>query len=344
MAGRSLFVNSDIWPVNPGFNLPFYPECVSLMRSLGGDKDNPEDPLSADMMSTREVAEYLGINEKQVYALIKDKKIPCTRVTGKWLFPRHLIDSWIDRDAGMTESSRAAGDPGILLAAGSNDPILDVLLNRMKQGGGRYIFSCSTGSSRGLQLLADGDADIAWCHLHDPDTGVFNIAHASSALAGKKIALVRLFHRETGFVLSSALAETVRGFGDLGDPAVDFVNRQPGSGTRILIDQRLAMEGISPESVRGYEREVYTHLEVALSIVSGEANTGVASVAVAKLMGLHFIPLIKESFDMVLMQETFFSKEIQDFIETLRSPRFRKLVEPMGEYDFRESGKILYSS
>jgi putative molybdopterin biosynthesis protein len=301
--------------------------------------------MPSEMMNTKEVAEHLGINEKQVYALIKERGIPCTRVTGKWLFPRHLIDAWIDDNA-RSGCTRSAGAPGRrhLLAAGSNDPVLDVLLNRMKQGGGRYLFSCSTGSARGLEMLAGGSADIAWCHLHDSETGTYNIAQATTALEGKRIAVVHLFYREIGFVARQAEGPGVRSFSDLTEPGVTFVNRQAGSGTRLFIDQRLAAEGISPESVRGYDREVYTHLEVALAVLSGDAVTGIASVAAATMMGLHFSPLARESFDMVLLQETFFSREIQDFIAALQSDEFKRQVAPMGNYDFGESGRILYSN
>ncbi|MBN1535049.1 MAG: helix-turn-helix transcriptional regulator [Spirochaetes bacterium] len=295
-------------------------------------------------MNTKEVAEYLGINEKQVYALIKKRGIPCTRITGKWLFPRHLIDAWVDENA-RSGYTGGAGAPGHrhLLAAGSNDPVLDVLLNRMKRPGGRNLFSCSTGSTGGLEMLAVGGADIAWCHLHDAETGTYNVTQASAALEGRKIAVVHLFYRELGFV-ASAEGRTISSFRDLAAPGVVFVNRQAGSGTRLFIDQQLAAQGIPPESIRGYEREVYTHLEVALAVVSGDAAAGVASSAAAAMMGLHFSPLARESFDMVLLQETFFTREIQDFIAALQSEEFKRQVCPMGNYDFNESGRILFSN
>jgi putative molybdopterin biosynthesis protein len=122
------------------------------------------------------------------------------------------------------------------------------------------------------------------------------------------------------------------------------VNRQKGSGTRVLLDHHLKQLKIPPSKIEGYEREVYTHFEVGLSILSKEADAGIATIGVAKLLGLPFIPIAKESFDMILEQNTFFHKGIQTFIEVLNSKEFRQRVEPIGAYDFKDSGKIVYST
>jgi len=122
------------------------------------------------------------------------------------------------------------------------------------------------------------------------------------------------------------------------------VNRQKGSGTRVLLDHHLNQLKIPPSKIEGYDKEVYTHFEVGLSILSKEADVGIATIAVAKLLGLPFIPIAKESFDMILEQKTFFHKGIQTFIEVLNSKEFRQRVEPIGAYDFKDSGKIVYST
>jgi putative molybdopterin biosynthesis protein len=131
---------------------------------------------------------------------------------------------------------------------------------------------------------------------------------------------------------------------NLSSEGVVFINRQKGSGTRIFLDHKLSEHGIDPARIRGYDREVYTHFEVGLSILSGAATAGIATVAVSKLFGLPFTSLVKESFDMVLPQETFFEEGVQGFIAALKSEEFRKNVEPLGNYDFSESGKIMYAS
>jgi putative molybdopterin biosynthesis protein len=298
-----------------------------------------------EMLNTKEVAEYLGINEKQVYALIKAGSIPCTRVTGKWIFPKHLIDRWIDTTAREVRApGRAERRPDEhLLAAGSNDPVLDLLLGQVSPDE-RRIFTCNTGSMAGLDLLAKSRADIAWCHLLDPESGTYNIPYITSHLGGRDVAVVRLFDREIGMIVSAESAKTIRGIEDLARPGVRFINRQKGAGIRVFFDYHLKKIGIEPSSVEGYDREVRTHYEVGLAVLAGTADAGIASVAISKLTGLPFVPLARESFDMVIGRDTFFEKGIQAFIETLRSGAFRKSVAPLGEYDFSEAGKILYSA
>ena len=303
--------------------------------------------MSEEMMSTKEVAKYLGIHEKQVYALIKSKKIPSTRVTGKWVFPRKLIDGWIDSNAktGLEQAKQKSRKiEGALLASGSNDPILDMLHTYMRKSYPEfYIFSANTGSTDGLKALNMGYTDIAWSHLFDPKSGEYNVPFLSSYLTNVKPVVVNLFRRDLGFVVAPENPLHLHAFEDLTQKRVRFVNRQKGSGTRVLLDHHLKRLRIIPSKINGYEKEVYTHFEVGLSILSKEADVGIATIAVSKLLGLPFIPITHESFDMILDQSTFFEKGIQAFIEILNSHEFRNRVERLGSYDFKNSGKILYS-
>ncbi|MDY6935829.1 MAG: helix-turn-helix transcriptional regulator [Spirochaetota bacterium] len=303
--------------------------------------------MPKDMMNTKEVAEYLGIHEKQVYSLIKSGRIPCTRITGKWIFPKHIIDEWITSHAqhGTTGTEGKTKTPeGYIMSAGSNDPILDILLSYMKQSHpGFYIFTCSIGSTKGLCMLGERKIDVAWCHLLDPKTGDYNIPYLADYIQDMKVAVVHLFYRELGFILSPQAKLNVTEFSDLTAKGVEFVNRQEGSGTRVLLDYHLQRTDIDPHLINGYERVVHTHFEVGLAVLSGEANIGIATVAISNLFGLPFVPLVRESFDMVLSQETFFLKGLQAFIDTLKTEEFRKIVKPLGNYDFSESGKIIHS-
>jgi len=304
-------------------------------------------PMSEEMMNTKEVAKYLGIHEKQVYALIKSKRIPSTRVTGKWVFPKGLIDEWIESNAkiGLEKArQKTRRIEGALLASGSNDPILDMLQTYMKKSyPDFYIFSANTGSTDGLKALNMGYTDIAWSHLFDPKSGEYNIPFLSIYLPNVKPVVVNLFSRDLGFVVAPKNPCHIRGFGDLTQKRVRFINRQKGSGTRVLLDYHLKRLKISSSEIQGYEREIYTHFEVGLSILSKEADVGIATIAVSKLLGLPFIPITRERFDMILDQSTFFGKGIQAFIEILNSEGFRNRVEGLGSYDFKNSGKILYS-
>lgn len=303
--------------------------------------------MSQEMMNTKEVAQYLGVHEKQVYALIKSKRIPSTRVTGKWIFPKPLIDDWIESNAkkGLgqaKEKSRRIG--GALLASGSNDPILDILHTYMRKAYPEfYIFSANTGSSEGLKALNMGYTDVAWSHLFDPKTGEYNIPFLPGYLPNVKPVVVNLFGRDLGFLVTPKNPFAIHGFENLPQKGVRFINRQTGSGTRTLLDYNLKRLRVPPSKIQGYETEVYTHLEVGLAILSKEADVGIGTIAISKLLGLHFIPITRESFDMILDKETFFEKGVQAFIEILNSKEFRNRVEKLGSYDFKNSGKILYS-
>jgi len=135
--------------------------------------------MSAEMMNTKELAAYLGINDKQVYALIKAGRIPGTRITGKWVFPKKLIDEWIGETAraGLKQArEKSRTVEGAILASGSNDPVLDVLLTALRRSHPDFYFFCAnTGSTEGLKALGAGHTDVAWTHLLDPETGSYNI-------------------------------------------------------------------------------------------------------------------------------------------------------------------------
>ncbi|NPV05922.1 MAG: helix-turn-helix transcriptional regulator [Syntrophaceae bacterium] len=304
--------------------------------------------MSAEMMNTREVAAYLGINEKQVYALIKSGRMPGTRLTGKWVFPKKLVDEWIEGGArrGLKEArEKSRGMEGALLASGSNDPVLDSLLSGMRHSHPEFYFFCAnTGSTDGLRALGGGYTDIAWTHLLDRESGRYNVPFLPKYLPDMKVVLVHLFRREIGLVTAPANPLGIAGIEDIAGKRVRFVNRQEGSGTRVLLDDRLKSAGIPAGEVSGYDREVCTHVEVGLSILAGEADAGLATVAVSRLMGLHFIPVAREDFDMALGQSTFFHRAVQALVETLRSPAFRERFERLGGYGFEDSGRILYSN
>jgi putative molybdopterin biosynthesis protein len=303
--------------------------------------------MSSALMSTKEVARYLDIHEKQVYLLIKSGKIPCTKVTGKYIFPVKLIDDWIQTTS--QESFQQAGKSvhqikGALLAAGSNDPVMDMLLTAAKkEHPALNIFSSNTGSVNGLKAIHEGLTDIAFSHLFDPQTGDYNTPYLQQYCPDHHPVVVNLFYREIGFVIAKSGVDFFQGWESLAHPGLRFVNRQQGSGTRMLLDAELTRRGISSGDIPGYDNEVLTHFEVGLSLISGEANAGIASAAVAKILDLHFQPLVSERFDMIMGKDTFFQPSVQTFIKILQSEQLKKRVEKIGNYNFKDSGRILHA-
>ena len=153
---------------------------------------------------------------------------------------------------------------------------------------------------------------------------------------------MNLFFRELGFVIARGNPRRIREFADLVREGVRFVNRQPGSGTRLLLDHHLEKAGIPAARIDGYDREVFTHIEIGLAVLSGEADAGIATAAVSSMLGLEFVPVTRERFDMICDQSVFFQKGVQALVEVLNGEMFRKRVEGLGSYDFQSAGRILY--
>lgn len=293
------------------------------------------------MMNAKEVAAYLGIHEKKVYYLAKAGRIPCTRATGKWIFPRTLIDQWIQESACRPPRRRMQEERPFLLVAGSDDPSLSILRElHARRLTPTSLFFATVGSSAGLAAIRDGVADLALVHLFDPITGEYNLPFVSETVPSRS-AVVPLFYRELGLVVRPVNPLGIRTVADLARSGLRIINRQKGSGTRLYLDQQLARLSIEPTQINGYQDAVATHLEVGLKVLRGEADAGVATRAAARLIGLDFVPLTRERFDIVIAQERFFSRGVQALIEIVSSREFRTRVESLRGYDTSESGRIL---
>jgi putative molybdopterin biosynthesis protein len=297
-----------------------------------------------DLMNTREVARYLGINQKKVYFLAKAGKIPCTRVTGKWAFPKKLIDEWIAESAsGLVERKAKTEERSFLLAAGSDDPSLAILHDLYEaQTQPASFFMTIVGSSGGLAAIRSGIADFATAHLLEPDRAGSN--QNALDLFPTDAVIVELFYRELGLLVPPGNRKGIKSLRDLARPKLRIINRQPGSGTRIYLDQELARAGMNARKISGYDNVVSTHLAVGLRILRGDADVGLATRTTAQLLALDFIPLTRERFDAVIPKERFFSRGIQVLLGTLGSREFRQQLEALGGYDASESGRIITSN
>jgi excisionase family DNA binding protein len=290
-------------------------------------------------MDVHGVARYLGINEKKIYFLAKTKKIPCTRVTGKWTFPKQLIDRWIDESAaGSGGRFRGTAEREVLLAAGSDDPALAILLEIY---GAREttapLFMATVGSGAGLDSLRSGVADFATAHLLEP-------ARLARDLLPSATVVVGLFYRELGWVVPQGNPKGVASVRDLARAKLRLINRQSGSGTRAYLDQQLARVRMNGKKISGYDETVSTHLEVGLRVLSGRCDVGLATRTTAQLLGLDFVPLTRERFDMVVPRDRFFTKGMQSVLGIVGSRDFRDRVDALGGYDVAVSGRIVSPS
>ncbi len=291
--------------------------------------------MPGQMLSTREVAAYLGLNEKKVYALARAGRVPAVRLTGKWLFPKAALDEWMEGRA----REAVAGRPPAAVLAGSDDPLLrEVLrdLNRRPEVG--LLAFAEVGSAEGVRAAAGGLADLACCHL--AEGGEFNLPFLPRLAPGLHGAVVTVAHRRQGLLAAPGNPLNLRSVADLGREGVRIVNRQPGAGTRLLLDAELARAGLDPERIAGYREEVATHVEVAVRVLRGEADAGLACESAARMTGAEFIPLCEERFDLIVPREAAGRPGAAALLKALRSPAFRRRAGAMAGYDPRESGAV----
>lgn len=294
-------------------------------------------------MNTRELAKYLGINEKKVYSLIEEKGLPATKVTGKWGFFKELVDQWLENSV-ENHPSVLHKLKGFLMVAGSNDPLLDFTLGEMERAGsGLFPFFCNTGSLEGLSMLKERKVHIAGSHILDEEEGEYNVPFVASHFAEFRTVVVNFAYRQQGLILGRGNPLKIKGIDDLGKAGIRYINRQKGSGTRVLIDSCLKKVGVDPSKINGYEMEVSTHIDVGLRILNGEADAGAGIRATAQILGLDFIPLKEERFDLLIPRDYFFLDEVQQLMEVLKSSQFRGEAARFGGYDTRDSGKVIYT-
>ncbi len=295
--------------------------------------------MTDELMTVREVAEYLNLNEKKVYSLIRSSGIPCTKITGKWLFPKRQVDLWIEM------SIRPEGEAGELekvTIIGSHDPSIEVLASCAQEiYPGLTVLSAHVGSMQGLETLRRGECTMAGVHLLDPETGFYNYPWIDRLLSGKQPVVIQFVGREQGLIVAAGNPLGIEGLEDLAGGRARFINRQEGSGTRHLLDHRIEKLDIDPETIEGYGRTVSSHSEVALAVREGSADAGLGVRAAASSSSLEFIPVARERFDFVTLRKRFYSEPVQKIIEVIRSRQFRDKVLEMGGYDLAGSGKIL---
>ena len=291
------------------------------------------------MMTTKKLAEYLNINEKKVYALIKEGEIPCTKITGKWIFPKNLIDKWIEENIQGTKVLEGIDNITII---GSHDLSIDLLASEVNEKFPQLILlSANLGSVGGLISLKRGRSHIAGAHLLHPESNEYNIPYLPKYLPKLESVVVNFVYREQGLIVQPGNPFNISSFEDLCRANVRFINRQEGSGTRLLLDYHLKQLGIEGNKIRGYNHQVSTHTEVATAIRNAQTDVGLGVRAAALAFGLEFIPITKERFDFIIPKVYFYTEPIQELLEIIRSRDFIQKVEQMGGYDVKDAGKVL---
>jgi len=225
---------------------------------------------------------------------------------------------------------------------GSHDIALDVLANHLRRlYPGASLSSAHVGSLAGLAALKRGEAHCAGTHLLDEETGEYNVSYIRRLLPDRGMVLVNLVYREQGLIVAPGNPKGIKSLQDLARPEVTFVNRQRGAGTRVLLDYHLKKLGINPAQVQGYEREEYTHMAVAAAVAGGaDAGLGIRAAAIA--LGLDFIPLAEERYDLCIPRACWDTPYIQRLLTVIATKEFQEAVRALGGYDLRDCGKIMW--
>lgn len=301
-------------------------------------------PENNELLTVKEVSDLLHINEKKVYALVQAGKIPGTKITGKWLFPRKELHSYIRNQAQMTIqglSTRFAGARQVVLLSGSDDPVISMMQGIFhSQHPDISLYSSSVGSGEGLRLLKDGFCHIALSHLYHAEQDDYNFPFIRELFDNADdLVVINLFYRNIGFISGDP---EVTSFHDIIKRNLRFINRQAKSGIRNQVDLIIAEEGLDAQKITGYEDEAYTHFDVAHHILSGRADAGIATETIAHNTSLSFHKLFEERFDMVIYTYTFFDRPIQTLVDFIRSDVFLGILKNMKGYTARDTGRVMY--
>jgi putative molybdopterin biosynthesis protein len=296
-----------------------------------------------DFLTTSEAAEYLRLGERKLYELVTEGAIPCSKVTGKWLFPRHELDLWVlsglVRPAGMT----AADPPPIV--GGSQDDLLEWSLRESGSG----LASLTEGTARGVDRLKRGEAIAAAVHFHSPTISDAsgedaNVAAVRAMPGLHDAALVGVARREQGLLLAPGNPIRLNSLADVLASAAKMAVRQQGAGAQMLLDVLLTRAGAGPKDLRRLEPPCLTGPDLAAAIRTGKADCGVATRAAAKSAGLDFVPILWENFDLLMRQRSYFRPPIQALIGFLRDKRLKQRAAELGGYDPAPAGLIRFAA
>lgn len=302
------------------------------------------------------LATIVGERREALEAERRTQQDLCERSHGRdarrWLLAHARLNhtdaalGWL-RSCAAVLPSRAPGHAArvqqpALVAVGSDDPVLDLLLGRVAaEHPDLALSSIAAGSLAGLVALREGRAHVAGIHLLDVDSGEYNVPFVKHLLPEEPMLLIHLARREQGLMVAAGNPCGIRDIGDLARRGVRLINRQRGAGTRLLLHHRLQQANIEPLAVSGYDREAPTHNAVAAAIAAGTADVGPGIRAVADAWGLEFIPLGREQYDLAIPRPVFESPHLQPLLAALHDSGFRRAASAFSGYDVSMMAQIV---
>lgn len=286
-----------------------------------------------EIISAKELAGYLKINEKKVYRLVQEGKIPHIKIGGKVAFTKELIDRWILEN---TEMERH------ILIAGSDDVLFRRIIDIYNAESPQKVFYAPIGSINGLKLLEEKGATMSCVHILDIEKKDYNASYVLRYLKGNEYVVIRLFSRQQGLYIKQGNPKHIHNLNDLTRPDVSFVNRNKGSGTRLLFDFLLSEAGIERDRINGYTNEVESHLQSGLTVFKGEADAAFGIGYIARSLNLDFILLMNEKFDLVIPKENYYSHRTKAFLSFFDQSKIISKIKDFAGYSLEEMGNIIH--
>ena len=332
--------------------------------------------MSEKLLTAKEAAEILKVRKNTVYDMIKRGDLKASKLGKQLRIRQGDLEFYIqygsqakvyqegnseqknniekvefERNTQNRTEKNVMANPGFgqagmcdqIIICGQ-DMVLDLLANRLNQCIGENVFRSYKGSYNGLYAMYQGEVNVATAHLWHGKTNSYNIPYIRSMLPGTDVIVLHLLKRKQGFYVKKGNPKRIQSFEDLKRADVTIVNREPGSGVRVLVDEKLRQAGISTQEVNGYQDIVSSHLEAAAAVNRGDADVAVGSEKHSlSVPGIDFLFIQEESYDMVIRKEDFLKKPYQKMIEIIRSSEYQKEVAGLGGYNVENMGKIIYS-
>jgi putative molybdopterin biosynthesis protein len=291
------------------------------------------------LLTTREVADYLRIKERKVYDLVRARRIPCIRVTGKWLFPKALVELWVIQNSeGAAPVPPAVDRPPVV--AGSHDPLLEWAV-RESECDLAIMFN---GSLEGLNRYAQGKAYCCGLHVFDAESGEYNRVVVTHTLVGLEVVLIEWAWRQQGLIVAAGNPHRIRDLHGLRQARLRLVERQEGAGSRLLFHHLLQAHGIDAADLHFTMPPARSETDVALAIQDGKADVGFGIAAVARQCRLDFVPVQRERYDIAIGRREYFQPPFQRLLGFARTTRFAEKAAELSGYDVDGLGQVAYNS
>jgi excisionase family DNA binding protein len=290
------------------------------------------------LLTTAEAASYLRLKERKIYEMVAEGTVPCTKVTGRWLFPKAELDHWlassVSRPKGMTRPQPAP------IVGGSHDPLLEWALRESGSG----LATLAVGSEAGLQRFIAGETIAAAMHLHaleDPETDA-NIATLKARSDLQDAVMIAFCRREQGFLLSPGNPFNIKSIADVIAKRARITMRPQGAGAQLLLLSLLHKAKASLDQLATVSPVCPTGPDIAQAIRAGRADTGIATRSVANSAGLDFVPIVWEPFDLLMRQRDYFHAPLQALIRFLHSDELAARAREMGGLDLSAAGSVRF--